>query len=48
MWRASTVMQTPGEDKFRRIKLSNAAFQSKVASLPSSLTFFELIGFQVR
>lgn len=41
-------MQNPGEDKFRRIKLSNAAFQSRVASLPSSITFFEIVGFQVR
>lgn len=40
--------QNPGEEKFRRIKLSNPAFQSKVAALPSSITFFEIAGFQVR
>lgn len=40
------IAKNPAEEKFRRIKLSNAAFQSRVASLPSSLTFFELIGFQ--
>ena len=40
-------MQNPGEEKYRRINLANAAIQSRVASLPSSVTFFELLGFQV-
>ena len=40
-------MQNPSEEKFRRINLTNAAIQSRVASLPSSMAFFELLGFQV-
>lgn len=39
-------MQNPQEDKFRTIKLSNAAFQSRVAALPASLDFFAHVGFQ--
>lgn len=40
------VARSPAEQKFRRIKLSNPAFQNKVASLSGSLTFLELVGFQ--
>lgn len=41
------AVQNPSEEKYRRINLANAAIQSRVASLPSSVTFFELLGFQV-
>jgi PUB domain len=41
------TVQNPSEEKYRRINLANAAIQSRVASLPSSVTFFELLGFQV-
>ena len=41
------VASNPGEEKFRRIRVSNAAFQSKVASVPHSLEFLELVGFKV-
>ncbi len=39
------VTQNPGEEKFRKIKLSNAAFQQRVASLPASLEFLKHVGF---
>ena len=41
------VASNPGEDKFRRIRISNAAFQSKVASVPHSTEFLEIVGFKV-
>lgn len=41
------TVQNPSEEKYRRINLANAAIQSRVARLPSSVTFFELLGFQV-
>ena len=40
------VAQNPGEDKFRQLKLSSAAFQSKVGAVPGSVEFLELCGFQ--
>ena len=39
-------MQNPEEEKFRKIKVDNAAFQSRVATLPSSVRFLEVAGFQ--
>lgn len=39
-------MQNPQEEKFRKIKLSNPAFQSRIANLPASLDFLALVGFQ--
>lgn len=39
-------MQDPKEEKYRRIKLSNAAFQSRVSSMNGALKFLELVGFQ--
>lgn len=39
------VVQDPKEDKFRKIRVSNAAFQSRVASMSGALKFLELIGF---
>jgi len=41
------VASNPGEEKFRRIRVSNAAFQSKVASAPHGLEFLEIVGFKV-
>lgn len=40
------VAQHPGEEKFRQLKLSSAAFQSKVASVDGSLHFLNLCGFK--
>ena len=40
------MASNPGEDKFRRIRISNAAFQSKVASAPHGLEFLEIVGFK--
>ena len=39
------AVQDPKEDKFRKIRLSNAAFQSRVASMSGAVKFLELIGF---
>ena len=39
------VAQDPTEDKFRKIRLSNAAFQARVASMSGAVKFLELIGF---
>lgn len=39
-------VQDPANEKFRRIKLSNAAFQSKVASVQGSLDFLGQLGFE--
>ncbi len=41
------IARSPQEDKFRSIKLSNAAFQSRVACLPGSIEFLEMCGFTV-
>ena len=43
---ACPSLQNPGEEKYRKIKLSNAAFQSRVAALPASLDFLSHVGFQ--
>ncbi|KAK9839907.1 hypothetical protein WJX74_000208 [Apatococcus lobatus] len=40
------VAQHPGEEKYRQLKLSSAAFQSKVASVNGSLQFLNLCGFK--
>ncbi|GAX81762.1 hypothetical protein CEUSTIGMA_g9190.t1 [Chlamydomonas eustigma] len=40
------VASQPDEEKFRNIKLSNAAFQQRVASLEGSLVVLEQAGFQ--
>jgi UBX domain-containing protein 1/4 len=37
--------QHPDEEKYRKIKLSNAAFQSRVGSVEGSLEFLDLVGF---
>lgn len=40
-------MAKPDEDKFRRINLGNAAFQSRVAAVPGAVEFLEMCGFKV-
>ena len=40
------LRQDPKEEKFRRIRLSNTAFQSRVGSVPGALDFLQLLGFQ--
>ncbi len=40
------VAQNPGEDKYRQLKLTSAAFQSKVSAVDGSLQFLELCGFK--
>ncbi|MEW5312464.1 MAG: hypothetical protein WDW38_004097 [Sanguina aurantia] len=42
----ANVVNNPEEDKYRSIKLSNAAFQQRVGSLTGSLEFLEHAGFQ--
>ncbi len=39
-------LQDPKEEKYRKIKLSNAAFQGRVSSLYGALKFLEVVGFQ--
>ncbi|KAF6266626.1 hypothetical protein COO60DRAFT_1697171 [Scenedesmus sp. NREL 46B-D3] len=40
------VARSPDEDKFRSIKMGNAAFQSRVAAVPGSVDFLKLVGFE--
>lgn len=40
------VAQDPNEEKYRKIRLSNAAFQTRVGSVEGSLRFLELLGFE--
>lgn len=42
------IAANPGEDKFRSIKLTNAAFQSRVAAVPGTVDFLTTCGFEVR
>ncbi|GJP67466.1 hypothetical protein CLOP_g24286 [Closterium sp. NIES-67] len=42
----SNIAQRPGEDKFRRIRLANAAFQERVAVFPEAIDFLLLCGFE--
>ncbi|EIE21636.1 hypothetical protein COCSUDRAFT_30128 [Coccomyxa subellipsoidea C-169] len=39
------IVRDPNEEKFRKIRLSNAAFQTRVGSVEGSLRFLELLGF---
>ena len=39
-------VQDPKEEKYRKIKLSNAAFKTRVGSLNGALKFLEVVGFQ--
>ena len=38
--------QDPAAEKFRRIKVSNATFHIKVASVPGALDFLQVLGFE--
>lgn len=40
------MLQHPDEEKYRKIKLSNAAFQARVGSLEGSVEFLNLVGFK--
>ncbi|KIY97901.1 hypothetical protein MNEG_10060 [Monoraphidium neglectum] len=40
------VARAPDEDKFRRINLGNAAFQSRVAVVPGAIELLETLGFR--
>ncbi|KAF8019114.1 hypothetical protein BT93_H3867 [Corymbia citriodora subsp. variegata] len=41
------VVKDPDNEKFRRIRLSNPLFQSRVGSLEGGVEFLELCGFQI-
>ncbi|KAK3158007.1 hypothetical protein QOZ80_2AG0131630 [Eleusine coracana subsp. coracana] len=40
------VAKKPDEEKFRKIRLSNATFQERVGSLPGGIEFLQLCGFE--
>eukprot|EP00359_Climacostomum_virens_P000712 CAMPEP_0204897166 /NCGR_PEP_ID=MMETSP1397-20131031/582_1 /ASSEMBLY_ACC=CAM_ASM_000891 /TAXON_ID=49980 /ORGANISM="Climacostomum Climacostomum virens, Strain Stock W-24" /LENGTH=351 /DNA_ID=CAMNT_0052064881 /DNA_START=562 /DNA_END=1617 /DNA_ORIENTATION=+ len=40
------VIKNPTEEKFRKIKLQNQKFHREVGKFPSSIDFFEVMGFQ--
>uniref|UniRef100_A0A2P2KFF2 UBA domain-containing protein n=3 Tax=Rhizophora mucronata TaxID=61149 RepID=A0A2P2KFF2_RHIMU len=40
------VAKNPGEEKFRKIRLNNQAFQDRVGSLKGGIEFLELCGFE--
>lgn len=42
------IANAPDVEKFRKINLSNAAFQSRVSCVPGSIDFLETCGFEVR
>lgn len=44
----ANVYRDPDQDKFRSIRLSNAAFQQHVAAFSGSLEVLEMCGFKVR
>lgn len=44
----ANVYRDPSQDKFRSIKLSNAAFQQRVAAFDGSIEVLEMCGFKVR
>ncbi|XP_077211006.1 ubiquitin-associated (UBA)/TS-N domain-containing protein [Tasmannia lanceolata] len=41
------VAKNPDEEKFRKIRLTNASFQDRVGSLKGGIEFLELCGFQI-
>ncbi|XAR62561.1 hypothetical protein NMG60_11017367 [Bertholletia excelsa] len=43
---AKNVATNPNEEKFRKIRLSNATFQARVGSLSGGIGFLELCGFE--
>lgn len=38
--------QNPAEEKFRKIKLSNAAFQSRIGTVTGGTDFLQVLGFE--
>ena len=40
-------MQKPSEEKFRKIKLGNAAFNTRVGSISGGIDFLKLVGFEL-
>lgn len=42
----NNIIQNPGEEKFRKVKISNPKFSSKVYSLKGAPEFFKLVGFK--
>lgn len=44
----ANVYRDPSQDKFRSIRLSNAAFQQRVAAFNGSLEVLDICGFKVR
>lgn len=40
--------KNPDEPKYRKIKLSNAAFQTRVASLHNGIKCLEAVGFEIQ
>ncbi|XP_059632154.1 uncharacterized protein LOC132274829 [Cornus florida] len=43
---AKNVAKNPDEEKFRKIRLSNATFQARVGALKGGIEFLELCGFE--
>ncbi|EYU32685.1 hypothetical protein ABFS82_14G036100 [Erythranthe guttata] len=43
---AKNVATNPGEEKFRKIRLTNATFQDRVGKLKGGIEFLELCGFE--
>ncbi|KAK9791864.1 hypothetical protein WJX73_008748 [Symbiochloris irregularis] len=41
------IAQNPAEEKFRRIRLSNAAFQTRVGSVTGGIDFLKTLGFDL-
>ncbi|UYV65344.1 hypothetical protein LAZ67_3004010 [Cordylochernes scorpioides] len=41
----NNIIEHPGEEKYRKIRLQNKAFQERVASLTGSMEFLEAVGF---
>ena len=44
--RDGIALQSPAEEKFRRIKVSNAAFESRVGSMQGATEFLRMVGFE--
>lgn len=41
------LLQNPAEEKFRKIKLSNSAFQTRVGSVTGGTEFLKTLGFEL-
>lgn len=42
------IVSNPDEEKYRKIRASNKAFQEKVCSVTGSVLFLEAVGFEQR